>query len=190
MKKGEDLANPHSAHSPGLFLEITLRKQHSIMSTLKYSCYDFVGVRNRQRFHYSQAVRIPAGADRIECAGQGTLVTITGSIRKLGPQSNIITPGGWNPKDGSYPSSTEEQIAQAFEKCALNLRDAGVEGGWSKVYSVRSYHVPLDEKSFSAMVEHMRKYCPDHAPIWTCIEVPALARKEMKVEIDVFAYDG
>lgn len=55
---------------------------------------------------------------------------------------------------------------------------------------MRSYHVPLDEKALTAMVTNLKKWCPDHAPIWTCVEVPALAEKEMKVEIEVVAYDG
>lgn len=38
------------------------------MSHLKYYSYEGVGVRNREIFGYSQAVRV---GDRIECAGQG-----------------------------------------------------------------------------------------------------------------------
>lgn len=38
------------------------------MSHLQYYAYEGVGVRNRNTFRYSQAVRI---GDRIECAGQG-----------------------------------------------------------------------------------------------------------------------
>ena len=41
------------------------------MSHLKYNSYPGLGVQNLQNFHYNQAVRIPAGADRIEIAGQG-----------------------------------------------------------------------------------------------------------------------
>ena len=38
------------------------------MSHLQYYAYPGVGVENRQKFRYSQAVRV---GDRIECAGQG-----------------------------------------------------------------------------------------------------------------------
>ena len=41
------------------------------MASLQYYAYKGVGEQNRRDFWYSQAVRIPAGADRIECAGQG-----------------------------------------------------------------------------------------------------------------------
>lgn len=42
------------------------------MSHLKYYAYEGVGTKNRAQFSYSQAVRV---GDRIECAGQGTLLT-------------------------------------------------------------------------------------------------------------------
>jgi hypothetical protein len=41
------------------------------MSHLRYSSYPGLGVQMLQNFHYSQAVRISAGADRVEIAGQG-----------------------------------------------------------------------------------------------------------------------
>lgn len=65
-----------------------------------------------------------------------------------------------------------------------------MKGGWSAVYSVRSYHVPLDEHALGVMVAQLKKWCPGHQPIWTVLGVPALAEKEMLVEIDVIAYDG
>ena len=57
------------------------------MSHLKYFCYDGVGTRNREKYYYSQAVRI---GDRIECAGQG----------------------GWDPKTGVYSREINAQIDQ------------------------------------------------------------------------------
>jgi enamine deaminase RidA (YjgF/YER057c/UK114 family) len=65
-----------------------------------------------------------------------------------------------------------------------------VKGGWAQVYKVHSYHTPLDEKALGAMVEQLKKWCPDHAPIWTVLGVEAFGAKEMLVEIDVVAYDG
>lgn len=38
------------------------------MSHLQYYAYEGVGVNNRAKYSYSQAVRV---GDRIECAGQG-----------------------------------------------------------------------------------------------------------------------
>ena len=43
------------------------------MSHLQYYAYEGAGVYNRKAYHYNQAVRIPANADRVELAGQGTL---------------------------------------------------------------------------------------------------------------------
>jgi hypothetical protein len=42
------------------------------MSNLKYHAYEGTGKHNLETYHYNQAVRIPAGADRVETAGQGT----------------------------------------------------------------------------------------------------------------------
>jgi hypothetical protein len=42
------------------------------MSHLTYYAYEGAGVYNRKAYHYNQAVRIPASADRVELAGQGT----------------------------------------------------------------------------------------------------------------------
>lgn len=42
------------------------------MAHLQYHNYEGVGVKNNQDYWYSQAVRI---GDRIECAGQGALVS-------------------------------------------------------------------------------------------------------------------
>ena len=41
------------------------------MSHLKYSSYEGTGVYNVKAYHYNQAVRVPAGADRVELSGQG-----------------------------------------------------------------------------------------------------------------------
>jgi hypothetical protein len=51
------------------------------MSHLKYSSYPNLGVENLEYFHYNQAVRIPAGADRVEISGQGK-----------SPQTQLNTP--------------------------------------------------------------------------------------------------
>jgi enamine deaminase RidA (YjgF/YER057c/UK114 family) len=39
------------------------------------------------------------------------------------------------------------------------------------------------------MVRELKKWTPDHKPIWTCIGVEKLAEDEMKVEIEVVAHD-
>lgn len=53
-----------------------------------------------------------------------------------------------------------------------------------------SYHVaPLGEEVLEAMVKNMKKWMPDHQPIWTCIGIAQLALEGMRVEIEVVAID-
>ncbi|KAH6972314.1 Endoribonuclease L-PSP/chorismate mutase-like protein [Ilyonectria sp. MPI-CAGE-AT-0026] len=133
------------------------------MSHLKYYAYEGQGVEKLQKFSYSQAVRI---GDRIECAGQG----------------------GWHPITGEFEKEINAQIDLAFANVERNLKDAGGKG-WSQVYSVKSYHVPINNEALAAMVRNFRAYMPDHQPIWTCIGVPRLGEDDMRVEIDVVAHD-
>lgn len=97
--------------------------------------------------------------------------------------------GGWDPKDGTLRATAVEQIDQAFTNVDLALKTAGVTNGCKQVYSVKSYHVPLDDQAMEAMVRNLKAWMPEHRPIWTVIGVPRLALEEMKVEIDVVAYD-
>jgi hypothetical protein len=53
------------------------------MSTLKTYSYKGVGERNQEFYYYSQAVRLPAGADRIECSGQGM-------VRQCRPEDTVL----------------------------------------------------------------------------------------------------
>ncbi|KAM0544223.1 hypothetical protein ACHAPJ_011912 [Fusarium lateritium] len=133
------------------------------MSHLKYYAYDGVGVRNKQKFKYSQAVRV---GDKIECAGQG----------------------GWDPQTGEFYKEINAQIDQAFRNVELNLRDAGGKG-WEQVYRVNSYHVPINDEALEAMVRNFKQYMPDHEPIWTCVGVTRLGEDDMRVEIEVVAHD-
>ncbi|KAL6407212.1 endoribonuclease L-PSP [Ilyonectria robusta] len=133
------------------------------MSHLKYYAYEGQGVEKLQKFSYSQAVRL---GDRIECSGQG----------------------GWHPITGEFEKEINAQIDLAFANVERNLRDAGGKG-WSQVYSVKSYHVPINNEALAAMVRNFRAYMPDHQPIWTCIGVPRLGEDDMRVEIDVVAHD-
>lgn len=185
------------------------------MSNLKYSSYPGLGAQNLQNFHYNQAVRLPAGADRVELAGQGTLqITIgkKGTHRRHTPQKRIAHPphheptnltltnpsftliiGGWDPSNGNIRSDLLEEIDQAFSNVQLALRDAGVEEGWKKVFRVNSYHVGFEgdqERVLGRMVKNLKEWCPGHAPVWTCVGVTALGMPEMRVEIEVVAVDG
>ncbi|EHK40220.1 uncharacterized protein TrAtP1_006280 [Trichoderma atroviride] len=133
------------------------------MSNLKYYSYEGVGKKNVEKYSYNQAVRV---GDRIEISGQG----------------------GWHPTTGEFKSDINEQIDQAFANVELTLKDAGGKG-WSQVYRVNSYHLPLDDAALGAMVRNFKTYMPNHQPIWTCIGVQRLGEDPMRVEIEVVAHD-
>ncbi|KAI9926788.1 hypothetical protein ASPWEDRAFT_717520 [Aspergillus wentii DTO 134E9] len=133
------------------------------MSHLQYYAYEGHGVRQQQAFRYSQAVRV---GDRIECAGQG----------------------GWDPITGKFEKEINNQIDLAFSNVERCLKDAGGKG-WSQVYRVNSYHVPINNEALAAMVRNFKKYMPDHQPIWTCVGVTRLGEDDMRVEIEVVAHD-
>lgn len=97
-------------------------------------------------------------------------------------------PGGWDPKTGEFYKEINAQIDQAFENVDLNLRDAGGQG-WSQVFRVNSYHVPINDEAMEAMVRNFRKWMPDHKPLWTCVGVTRLGEDDMRVEIEVVALD-
>lgn len=120
-----------------------------------------------KNFHYSTAVRI---GDRIECSGQG------GVKRELDDGQLV------------FYKDTNQQIDQAFENCHHALVAAGGKG-WSQVYRVNSYHIPLNNEAAEAMVRNFKKWMPDHMPIWTTIGVSRLGEDDMSVEIEVFAHD-
>ncbi|KAH8651599.1 endoribonuclease L-PSP [Tricladium varicosporioides] len=133
------------------------------MSKLQYFAYKGVGQNNLKQHGYQQAVRV---GNRIECAGQG----------------------GWNPETGVYYKEINAQIDQAFANVDLNLRDAGGKG-WSQVFRVNSYHVPINDEALGAMTRNFKKWMPDHQPIWTCVGVTRLGDDDMRVEIEVIALD-
>jgi len=58
-----------------------------------------------------------------------------------------------------------------------------------QVFRVNSYHVNFDDAVLKHMVECLKKWTPDHAPLWTCVGVTRLGTESMKVEIEVVAYD-
>ncbi|ATZ56279.1 hypothetical protein BCIN_13g01250 [Botrytis cinerea B05.10] len=133
------------------------------MSGLQYYAYPKEGENKLKQHGYSQAVRV---GDRIECAGQG----------------------GWDPSSGEYHLEINAQIDRAFANVDLNLRNAGGKG-WSQVFRVNSYHVPINNEALTAMTRNFKKWMPDHAPIWTCVGVTRLGDDDMRVEIEVVALD-
>src|SRR5262249_17875493 len=122
------------------------------------------GDRQRQKYHYSQAVRY---GDRVEISGQG----------------------GWDDQ-WNYPDSVRDEVIQAFDNVERTLATAGAS--WRHVVSVHSYHVPgadgqIGPEHLDTMVEQFRQRLGDRAPLWTCIGVAALASPQMRVEIQVNA---
>lgn len=160
------------------------------MSHLQYYAYEGAGVHNRKAYHYNQAVRIPASADRVELSGQGSFIT---TYQHTSTMPTNALPGGWDPQTSEVKSDLLEEIDQAFSNVELALKDAGIEDGWKSVFRVTSYHTGFDgdqERVFGKMVASFEKYMPGHEPIWTCVGVTALALPQMRIEIEVVAIDG
>jgi enamine deaminase RidA (YjgF/YER057c/UK114 family) len=135
------------------------------MASLQYFNPPGVGQKQVRDFHYSQAVRIP-GTGLVKCAGQG----------------------GWDSQTFEMvENDVEGQIELAFKNVELVLQHAGLKG-WENVYLIRSYHVGI-ERSLEGFVQASRKFCPNHAPLWTCIETPKLGDPKMLIEIEVEAYE-
>jgi enamine deaminase RidA (YjgF/YER057c/UK114 family) len=106
------------------------------------------------------------------------------------PSSYYITniPGGWHPTTFAISTDIKTQIAQAFETIDVMLRDAGGKG-WEQVFRVNSYHVPLNGEALTIMGEQFQKWMPNHKPVWTAVGVQRLGLDDMRVEIEVSAYD-
>lgn len=102
--------------------------------------------------------------------------------------SLTIYAGGWDPHTEVFEKEINAQIDLAFANVELNLKDAGGKG-WSQVFRVNSYHVPINDEALEAMVRNFKKYMPDHEPIWTCVGVTRLGEDDMRVEIEVVAHD-
>lgn len=97
-------------------------------------------------------------------------------------------PGGWDPATSQINTEINAQIDQAFANVELNLKNAGGKG-WSQVFRITSYHVPLNDEAMRAMVRNLKKYAPDHQPLWTVLGVSRLGYDDMRVEIEVTAHD-
>jgi enamine deaminase RidA (YjgF/YER057c/UK114 family) len=96
--------------------------------------------------------------------------------------------GGFDPNTGVFNTEINAQIDQAFENVQLALTDAGGKG-WSQVFRVTTYHVPINDEAMGAVIRNFKKWMPDHQPIWTCLGVTRLAKDDMRVEIEVVAHD-
>ncbi|GAB7349468.1 hypothetical protein MBLNU459_g0181t1 [Dothideomycetes sp. NU459] len=138
------------------------------MANLQYYNYPGYGEWAEKNLLYSQAVRV---GDRIICSGQG----------------------GWDgrQKEFSLESLIKHdlfaEIDQAFENCDYNLKHAGGKG-WSQVYRIVTYSTDIPSQH-ERIAYNMKKWMPDHFPIWTELGVRQLGSDKMHFEIDVEAYD-
>jgi enamine deaminase RidA (YjgF/YER057c/UK114 family) len=129
------------------------------MSTLQY--YNYPGSeKNSKEFHYSQAVKI---GSTVKTSGQG----------------------GWD-AEGTIVTNTEEQVAKAFDNVQKALQVVDARFSWKNVYAVRSYHTNVSE-TFDMATANFKARMPDHAPVWTCVEIPKLGLEGMVIEIEVEA---
>ena len=135
------------------------------MASLKYFNDPGAGQQLHDLNHYSQAVRIP-GTPLVKCSGQG----------------------GWDAQNWENldENDSDGQVERAFKNVENVLRAAGLRG-WEDVYLVRTYHMDID-KSLEKVVEVGKKYCPNHAPVWTAIQVARLGVPKMLIEVEVEAY--
>lgn len=102
--------------------------------------------------------------------------------------------GGWDAKDTSeidpetvIAATLEEQIDRAFANTNFALEHAGGKG-WSQVYKIVTYATDL-QAAHERIVFNIRKWAPNHKPIWTELGVKELGLPTMNFEIDVEAYD-
>lgn len=96
--------------------------------------------------------------------------------------------GGWDHITGEIERDINAQIDRAFKNVERCIQDAGGKG-WSQVYRVNSYHVPINNEALDAMVRNFKQYMPEHEPLWTCVGVSRLGEDDMRVEIEVVAHD-
>lgn len=57
-----------------------------------------------------------------------------------------------------------------------------------QVYRITSYHAPQSPEAMEIMVRTLKKYTPNHKPLWTAVGVQRLAFDDMFVEIEVSAH--
>ena len=142
------------------------------MSQLQYFTSSLYDSSISNSSYYSQAVRIPRNADIIKISGQGGWDPETGDI-----------------EPGTSPAALAKHIAQAFANVDRVLRAADSKNGWGDVYLAHVYSVGLlDEGHIDAIIASMKKWCPNHRPCVTAVEVPNLALDHMRIEVEVEAY--
>ncbi|KAH7112552.1 putative L-PSP endoribonuclease family protein [Dendryphion nanum] len=84
----------------------------------------------------------------------------------------------------AYPGAGEKHRELYGHQQAVRVGDRiEISGqGWSQVFRVNSYHLPLNNEGLELMKEGFEKWMPGHMPIWTAVGVQRLG-------IEVVAYD-
>ncbi|KAL6690880.1 putative translation initiation inhibitor [Trichoderma pleuroticola] len=104
--------------------------------------------------------------------------------------SQAVRIGGWDPnsQDVVISANIKEEIDQAFRNVDLMLKHAGSKG-ISQAIQIKSYHTNLGDEAIGYMTENLKKWIPNHKPIWTAIGVTKLGLVGMRVEIEAVAHD-
>jgi len=122
---------------------------------------------------------------------QGCLPSLKKSINHTPNSLTLPTfnlTGGWDRITEEFPQDLGQEIDQAFENVEHTLRKAGGKG-WEQVYKVRAYFAPATPEAFEHSIRNLRKYCPNHQPLLTAVEVKWLYNN-MRIEIEVAAHLG
>lgn len=105
---------------------------------------------------------------------------------------------GMNPLTLKTSLNFDEEAAQAFQNVndliVHTLRDAQPSvsidrnKGWDRVVKIRAFIVNLSgiqEQARKQMVNNIKKWCPNHQPLFTMVGVESLPFPEHHVEIEV-----
>jgi enamine deaminase RidA (YjgF/YER057c/UK114 family) len=101
--------------------------------------------------------------------------------------------GGWVASEESFSlenlikKDLMEEIDQAFANVDFNLKHAGGKG-WSQVYKVVTYSTDIGTQH-DRIVANLKKWMPDHCPVWTEVGCKQLGGENMHFEIEVEAFD-
>ncbi|KAL7891949.1 Endoribonuclease L-PSP/chorismate mutase-like protein [Trichoderma sp. SZMC 28014] len=118
----------------------------------------------------------------------------------LGSRLEVTGQTGKDPSTGKVPPTIGEEIAKAFSNMndvilhSLRQADRLTKGdgatGWDYVVKLRTYHVGLSRMQDQAreiMVQNIKKWCPNHQPLFTMIGSESLPFPGFHVEIEVIA---
>ncbi|KAJ5817047.1 hypothetical protein N7447_009280 [Penicillium robsamsonii] len=83
--------------------------------------------------------------------------------------------------------NVNDLIVQTFNDAKSSVR-IGQDGGWGHVVKIRAFIVGLSsirEQAREQMVHNIKKWCPNHQPLFTMVGVESLPFPEHHIEIEV-----